>query len=168
MPTNPDAKDFLHALHGVTFPASRSELVGAAKDTGGLNGDVILALEQLPERTYATADDLTEEIGRIYAAMGVAAVPPAAASAISDANKRIVSAMADPRRDDGSSPEAPSLPGATPPADDAKAQAERILARNHELIEGTAEAGPEGEADIGVGHTVNSDRSHAGGDYASD
>lgn len=68
MPTNVDAKEYLHALHGITFPASRSQIVGAAKDTGGLNGNVILALEQLPERMYVSAKDVTEEVLRTYEA----------------------------------------------------------------------------------------------------
>ena len=60
------------------------------------------------------------------------------------------------RNESGESPEAK------------KAEAEKILARNKELIEGEAEAGPEGEREVGVGQTVNSDSSHRGGDYASD
>lgn len=64
---------------------------------------------------------------------------------------------------------APSAAASAPThADDAKAQAEKILKRNRELIDGDAEAGPEGEREVGVGHTVNSDSSHHGGDYASD
>ena len=63
-----DPKDFLHAFHGLDFPASRSQLVGAAKDTGGLNGNVMLILEQLPERMYATTKDLIDEIQRMYVA----------------------------------------------------------------------------------------------------
>lgn len=56
--------------------------------------------------------------------------------------------------------------GETPDA--RKADAEKILARNKELIDGEAEAGPEGEREVGVGQTVNSDSSHHGGDYSSD
>jgi hypothetical protein len=52
--------------------------------------------------------------------------------------------------------------------EDGRAQAERILQRNRELTDGSAVAGPEGEREVGVGRTVNSDRSHHGGDYSSD
>jgi hypothetical protein len=52
--------------------------------------------------------------------------------------------------------------------DDGRAQAMRILQRNRELTDGNAVAGPEGEREVGVGRTVNSDRSHHGGDYSSD
>ena len=57
---------------------------------------------------------------------------------------------------------------ARPGAADARAQAEKIIKRNHDLIHGEAEASHEGERGTGVGHTVNSDTSHRGGDYASD
>ena len=101
MPTNPDPKDFLLALHGVDFPASRSQIVNAAKDTGGLNGDVLLVLEQIPERTYASPQDLTDEVQRTYGATNSNGdIQSAAASAISDANKELISTMADPRRGD--------------------------------------------------------------------
>ena len=115
MPPNVEPKDYLHALHGVTFPASRSQIVGAAKDTGGLNGSVMLVLEQLPERMYATAEDLAKEIRRTYApASGSGDVQPAAPSAISNPDKELIGAMADPRGGDfGPSASAPPI-GDTP------------------------------------------------------
>ena len=67
MATNVDQKDILHAVHGVDFPTSRGQLVGAAKDIGG-NGNVTRILEHLPDRRYASATDLTEEVQRAYAA----------------------------------------------------------------------------------------------------
>ena len=101
MPANVDPKDFLHAFHGLDFPASRSQILGAARDTGGLNGDVILILERLPERMYATAKDLTEEVQRSYAATSSDGdIQQAAASAVSEADKGLISTMADPRRGD--------------------------------------------------------------------
>jgi Protein of unknown function (DUF2795) len=68
MQTNAEPKEFLHAIHGLDFPASRIQIVNAAKDTGGTNGEVIIVLEHLPERMYATAKDLTDEIQRTYEA----------------------------------------------------------------------------------------------------
>lgn len=98
MPSDVDPRDFLHAFHGLDFPASRSQIVGAAKDTGGLNGDVIVILEQLPERMYATAEDLTEEIQRSRLKINSGGdIQPAAASPISDESKGLISDMADPR-----------------------------------------------------------------------
>lgn len=170
MSTNLDPKDFLHAFHGLAFPASRTQIVNAAKDTGGLNGNVILILEQLPERSYATTRDLADEVQRTYLATNSdGAIQSAAASPISDANKELISAMADPR---GGEFEVAAPKAGNPPVevlgDDAKAQAQLVLARNRKLLDDTAKAGPAGEAEVGVGHSVNSDRSHAGGDYSSD
>ena len=85
MATNVDLKDILHAVHGVDFPTSRGQLVGAAKDIGG-NGNVIRILERLPDRTYASAEDLTQEVQRAYAAVNSAAeVRPGATSGTSAA-----------------------------------------------------------------------------------
>lgn len=134
MPVNVDPKDFLHAFHGLTFPASRSQIVGAAKDTGGLNGDVLLILEQLPERMYVTAKDLTDAIQRTQVTTdGGTDVQPAAPSAISDAHKELVSTMADPRRGDVA-------------ADNTQAQ--RISARDRELTDDTVAAGPAGKDEM--------------------
>ena len=61
-------------------------------------------------------------------------------------------------------------PNAVPARDEATArrqQAERILERNRKLVRGTP-ASSSGEESVGVGHTVTSDRSHAGGSYSND
>lgn len=101
MTTMADPKDFLHAFHGLDFPASRSQIVNAAKDTGGLNGDVLLILEQLPERMYASAEDLTQEVQCVHVTTSSNGdIQSAAATAISDANKELISTMADPRAGD--------------------------------------------------------------------
>ena len=163
MPASVDPKDFLHACHRLDFPASRSQIVGAAKDTGGLNGDVLLILEQLPERMYATPEDLTAEIQRIYEPSSTNGdVPSAAATAVSGANKELISEMADPRRAD--------MPGETDGAggEDGQEQAKKILRRNSELVDGTLEPSRAGAAATGVGHMVNSDRSHVGDSAAND
>ena len=90
-------------------------------------------------------------------------VQSAAATAVSDANKELISEMADPRRGD-------IVPGESDGAggEDGRAQAQRILARNSELVNGTVKAGPAGESETGVGHMVNSDRSHVGDGYSTD
>jgi hypothetical protein len=169
MPVNVDPKDFLHALHGLEFPASRSQIVGAAKDTGDLNGDVMLILEQLPERMYATAKDLTEEIQRTRLATNSDGdIQSAATSGISNANKGLISTMADPRRGDIEPAKRSPSPTGNKLDHEGKDQAELILARNRKLMDGTADAGPAGEAETGVGHMVNTDRSHAGGDSSND
>ncbi len=57
---------------------------------------------------------------------------------------------------------APGAVDARPEADGA-ADAKRILERNDQLVRGEVEASAAGEAEVGVGHMVNSDRSHVGG-----
>ncbi len=112
MPTMVDPKDFLHAFHGLDFPASRSQIVGAAKDTGGLNGDVVLILEQLPEQAVRPVQvpghlpparvvlvELTESAGDILVAHdGLALVPDPCEREIVDRHeglptRRIVAVM---------------------------------------------------------------------------
>ncbi len=118
MPPNVEPKDYLHALHGITFPASRSQIVGAAKDTGGLNGSVMPVLEQLPDRMYATAEDLAEEIRRTYVpASDSGDAQPAAPSAISNPDKDLIGAMADPRGGDFQPSASPAPTGTTPVED---------------------------------------------------
>ncbi len=156
MPANVDLKDILHAVHGVDFPTSRGQLMGAATDNGG-NGNVILVLEHLPDRTYDSATDLTEEVQRVYAAASAGDTRPAATNGITT----------EPRGGDIESRE-PSGPISTTSDEDGKAQVATVLERNRKLMDGTVEAGPAGEAETGVGHSVKSDRSHAGGDYSSD
>jgi hypothetical protein len=75
--------------------------------------------------------------------------------------------MAEQRGGDIESRE-PSGPVGKTSDEDGKAQVAKVLARNRKLMDGTAEAGPAGEAETGVGHSVKSDRSHAGGDYSND
>jgi hypothetical protein len=169
MPTTADQKDFLHALHGVDFPASRIQIVNAAKDTGGLNGEVVSLLEHIPERTYATAQDLTDEVLRTFEATNPgSAGEPAAASEISDADMGLISTMADPRRGEFGPGESESGGIVTVPEEDGDAQAAHILSRNRELMDTSSKASAAGEAGTGVGHTVNSDRSHVGGDFSND
>jgi Protein of unknown function (DUF2795) len=158
MTTMVDAKDFLHAFHGLDFPASRSQIVGAAKDKGGLNGDVLLILEQIPERMYSTMEDLTAEIQRVYEPTSTAGeIQSASATAVSEANQELQGEIADEQAGE-----------AKAPTEDGKAQAAQILARNRELVDGVAAPSPAGEAATGVGHMVNTDRSHARGDSSND
>lgn len=56
------------------------------------------------------------------------------------------------------------------PTGESRKQALRILRRNRQLIEGTAEASEEGEEQAGGGHTVSSDPSNGvtRGDFSND
>lgn len=48
-------------LKGVHYPASKQELLDAARENGG-EGEVCRALEALPERPYQRPTDVTEAL----------------------------------------------------------------------------------------------------------
>lgn len=93
-PRNASRADYLHAVKGVDFPAPKDRLVRAAKDTGGLDTEVLHIFENLPERTYDSSDDLRAEIERVYRDVGGL---------------------------EGAGPAAPARPGEVPPANDPRA-----------------------------------------------
>jgi hypothetical protein len=62
--------EFLQALKGLDFPASKSGALRRAQDNGGLDREVPHVLSQIQDRTYESLDDLMEEVERIYAAGG--------------------------------------------------------------------------------------------------
>ena len=100
MATNADADEFMRALHGLDFPASRDQILNEAKDKGGLDREVLYIFGQLPDRTYETAAALRGAVLDAYAAHhgGLAGAGPAAPSALSDEDKDLIRTMADPRR----------------------------------------------------------------------
>ncbi len=50
-------------LSGIDYPAKKDELVSQARDNGASN-EVRQTLERLPEKTYNSPNDVSEEIGR--------------------------------------------------------------------------------------------------------
>jgi uncharacterized protein DUF2795 len=100
MPTNADADEFMRALHGLDFPASRAQVVNKAKDKGGLDTEVLYIFEQLPDRTYETPEELRAAVIDAYETHhgGLADAGPAAPSSLSDSDKDLIRTMADPRR----------------------------------------------------------------------
>jgi hypothetical protein len=102
MQPNADPEEYIQALHGLEFPASRSQIVNKARDKGGLDTEVIAMFERLPDRTYENAQDLRGELVRAYrAGVPPAGEPePAAPSPFSDDEKDLIRTMADPRRGD--------------------------------------------------------------------
>lgn len=95
---NADPQEYLRALEGLEFPASQPAIVRRARDTGGLDTEVMYVLERMPERTYASLEDIGEEIERVYDDVG--GLPdggPAAPSELSDGDKGLVQHVADPR-----------------------------------------------------------------------
>lgn len=78
-----DRKDFERALSGVDFPASRSALLRAAQDKGGIDTEVPHILEQIPDGTYDTPDDLYLAVEDAYArGEGLQGAGPAAPAEI--------------------------------------------------------------------------------------
>jgi hypothetical protein len=51
-------------LSGMDYPADKDEIIDHAKDQGADN-DVAQILQQLPERDYKTAADISKAIGQI-------------------------------------------------------------------------------------------------------
>jgi hypothetical protein len=102
-------KDFIHALRAVDFPAPRDRILSAAKDTGGLNEQVLLILEQIPNRTYESSSDLADEIERAEPPMTVDGdVQSADESGIAGATKDLIAEAADPKAGSPASGEEPA------------------------------------------------------------
>lgn len=78
---NADRAEYIQALYGVEFPASRDRIVQAARDKGGLDTEVMYILEHLPRDSYDSMPQLEGDILRAYQATGgmgdagVAAIP---------------------------------------------------------------------------------------------
>ncbi len=65
---NADPSEYQRALAGVAFPASRDQLVQAAKDTGGLDTEVQWMLSRIPAKTYESMPELQSAISAAYVA----------------------------------------------------------------------------------------------------
>jgi len=70
-------KDYEVAFTGLDFPTSKAAVVNRARDNGGLDREVKEIVLKLPERTFATLEELQEAVRAAYLAEGVAedAVP---------------------------------------------------------------------------------------------
>jgi hypothetical protein len=70
MERNADPTEFERALAGVDFPASRDGIIRGAADKGGLDGEVLFILKQIPDRTYGTRSEVDVAIEDAYARTG--------------------------------------------------------------------------------------------------
>jgi hypothetical protein len=68
--TNATKPEYLQALYGVEFPASRDRIVQAARDKGGLDTEVMYIFEHLPEDSYESMQQLEGDILRAYEKTG--------------------------------------------------------------------------------------------------
>ncbi|RLT38440.1 MAG: DUF2795 domain-containing protein [Chloroflexi bacterium] len=63
--------DYENAFRGFHFPMSRAAIVNAGRDKGGLDREVAIVFNALPNRKYTSLDDLKEAIRTVYRASGV-------------------------------------------------------------------------------------------------
>lgn len=61
---NMDTEKVQKCLRGVSYPASKGELIQHAQNTCG-DEEVVSMLKDLPEETYGTATDLTQVLGGV-------------------------------------------------------------------------------------------------------
>ena len=96
---NAEVEEFFKGMAGLDFPTSRSAIVKKVHDKGGLDTEVLHVINQLPDRTYESAQDVGDEIWRIYReGETLEGAGPAAPSALDSKQKQLVKDMADPRR----------------------------------------------------------------------
>jgi hypothetical protein len=64
-------QDWKTAVAGLHFPASRAAVVNRALDNGGLDHEVKIIVERLPDKVYQSEADLRDLIRSAYAGLGV-------------------------------------------------------------------------------------------------
>lgn len=64
--------DYESAFRGFHFPMSRAAILNAGRDKGGVDREVAIVLNALPNRKYTSLDDLKEAVRVVYRASGVA------------------------------------------------------------------------------------------------
>ena len=68
-------QDFEVALGGLAYPVSKDAVLNHARDHGGVDAEAIGIIEQVPEREYASREDLDRALRAVYQERDV---PPAA------------------------------------------------------------------------------------------
>jgi hypothetical protein len=63
--------DYKQALDGLVYPVSTDNVLRTARDHGGIDAEVASILEQLPERSFDSSEELNDAIRAAYAAAGV-------------------------------------------------------------------------------------------------
>jgi hypothetical protein len=91
-------REFVDALEGLDFPASKAAIQNKAHDKGGIDSEVNYILGMISDRTYDSMQDLQTEIEWVYEnAGGLPDAAPAAASRMGQRGKDAVEANADTR-----------------------------------------------------------------------
>jgi hypothetical protein len=62
--------DYRQALDGLVYPVSTDNVLRTARDHGGIDSEVASILEQIPERSFDSSDELKDAIRAAYAAAG--------------------------------------------------------------------------------------------------
>ena len=63
--------DWTAAFAGLQFPSSRAAIVNRALDHGGLDHEVKVVVERLPDKVYKSTADLQDAIRSTYMSIGV-------------------------------------------------------------------------------------------------
>jgi len=94
-----DPREFIDALEGLDWPASKAAIRNKAHDKGGIDTEVLWVLDRIGDRPYDTFEDLRREIDLVYEAEGggLPDVAPAATSRIGSRGKDAIEANADTR-----------------------------------------------------------------------
>lgn len=64
--------DYELAFKGFHYPISRAAILNMGRDKGGLDREVAIILKQLPDRKYATVDEVKDAVRSVYRARGIA------------------------------------------------------------------------------------------------
>ena len=67
---NATKRDYEVAFAGLDFPTSKSAVINRARDNGGIDREVYAILNQLPDRSVESMDDLQQAVRAIYVAEG--------------------------------------------------------------------------------------------------
>jgi hypothetical protein len=64
--------DYETAFKGFHYPISRSAILNMGRDKGGIDREVGIILERIPDRRYNSVDEVKEAVRSVYRAFGVA------------------------------------------------------------------------------------------------
>lgn len=64
--------DYDLAFKGFHFPISRSAILTMGRDKGGVDREVAIVLNQIPDKRYNSLDEIKEAVRAVYRARGVA------------------------------------------------------------------------------------------------
>lgn len=104
-PRHADRREYRAALEGLDFPASPSAILRKAHDHGGIDSEVLFILEQLPDETYGSLEELETAIEQVYEESGgLVGGGPAAKSKANQRDKDIIESRADTREGERNDP----------------------------------------------------------------